>query len=79
MTGLSFETPSRRDYTGAAAEPSEPSPEGVVHRLTSRRIEFVTYADWQKLDALELAAGQRSGRPRVKFTSRDELAGALST
>jgi hypothetical protein len=37
----------------------------------------VTYADWRKLDALELANGQASGRPRLKFTAVDDMLAAL--
>ena len=38
---------------------------------------FVTYADWRRLDALELSNGQASGRPRLKFTTVDEMMAAL--
>jgi hypothetical protein len=38
----------------------------------------VTYADWTRLDELELAKGQEAGRPRVKFTSREEIRDALT-
>ena len=38
---------------------------------------FVTYADWRRLDALELSNGQASGRPRLKFTAVDEMLAAL--
>ena len=43
----------------------------------SRQPLFVTYADWRKLDALEIANGQASGRPRLKFTSVDDMLAAL--
>jgi ferredoxin--NADP+ reductase len=37
----------------------------------------VTYEDWRRLDALELSNGKNSGRPRLKFTSVDEMMAAL--
>ena len=37
--------------------------------LSQRGIRVFTWADWQRLDALEAAAGQPLGRPRVKTLS----------
>jgi ferredoxin--NADP+ reductase len=45
--------------------------------LEDRGIEFVTYADWQIIDSLEIERGQAEGRPRVKFSAIDEMLGAL--
>ena len=36
-----------------------------------------TYADWLKLAAMESAKGEANGRPRVKFTSVNEMEAAL--
>jgi ferredoxin--NADP+ reductase len=38
----------------------------------------VTYAEWQKLDQLELQNGQEAGRPRLKFTRVDDMLKALN-
>lgn len=43
-------------------------PNLVMELLKSRKPDYVTYADWKKLDAYELAAGVAQGRPRVKVT-----------
>jgi hypothetical protein len=48
-----------------------------VEQLDARGCRFVTFEDWLKLDALELAAGERCGRPRLKFTSVDDMLSAL--
>ena len=45
-----------------------PTPEGpdagaIVELLRSRGVSIVTYADWQRLDALELAAGRQARPP----------------
>jgi len=42
-----------------------------------RRPDLVSYADWSRLDALEVAAGERAGRPRAKLVTRAEVAAAL--
>jgi ferredoxin/flavodoxin---NADP+ reductase len=33
----------------------------------------VSFDDWCRLDALETARGEKQGRPRVKFTSVEEM------
>jgi len=45
--------------------------------VRGRRGDLVTYAEWSRLDALEIAAGERCGRPRVKLVTRAEVAAAL--
>jgi hypothetical protein len=37
----------------------------------------VTYADWQLINQMEMARGEPQGRPRVKFTTTDEILAAL--
>ncbi|HIA55982.1 MAG TPA: NADP oxidoreductase, partial [Candidatus Lambdaproteobacteria bacterium] len=41
--------------------------------LEKRKVEFVSFADWKLLDAHEIEAGQKQGRPRVKLTSIAEM------
>ena len=38
---------------------------------------YFSYADWLKLDAIEVERGRAQGRPRVKLTSIDEMLAAL--
>ena len=45
----------------------------IVLLLEKRKVEFVSFADWKLLDAHEIEAGQKQGRPRVKFTSIAEM------
>jgi ferredoxin--NADP+ reductase len=40
----------------------------IEELLRARKPDFVTYPDWKKLDAYELARGAEQGRPRVKVT-----------
>jgi ferredoxin--NADP+ reductase len=44
--------------------------------LDERGIRPVFYAGWQSIDEVERAAGEKSGRPRVKLCSWDELLAA---
>ena len=36
-------------------------------------MQVVSFADWQRLDALEQAAGKARGAPREKFTDVAEM------
>jgi ferredoxin--NADP+ reductase len=60
-----------------------PKPRGnraaVDQLLHSRGVQIVSFADWQKLDALEQAAGRARGAPREKFTRIAEMLSALSS
>jgi ferredoxin--NADP+ reductase len=62
---------------GKVLAPSAPPRPAIPALLASRGVRFVTFDQWQKIDALETAKGQAAGRPRVKFVSREEIAGAL--
>ncbi|MEW6126537.1 MAG: FAD-dependent oxidoreductase [Acidobacteriota bacterium] len=42
------------------------NPVEIEHLLKKRGVEYVTYADWKKVDAYELARGKEQNRPRVK-------------
>jgi len=44
--------------------------------LAERDVQFVEYAGWTAIDEAERAAGEKSGRPRVKLCSWDELLAA---
>jgi ferredoxin--NADP+ reductase len=53
--------------------PGLPSPmrpaESIDQLLVERGVRIFTWADWQRLDAIEAAAGQPLGRPRIKTLS----------
>jgi ferredoxin--NADP+ reductase len=57
------------DGTGKAGRP------GLDALLASRGVEVVTFRDWQKIEAAEVAAA-RAGSPREKFTSVEALLAA---
>jgi ferredoxin/flavodoxin---NADP+ reductase len=61
---------------GRLNEPADPSRESLEELLAERAPDHVTYEGWEAIDAVEKAAGEPHGRPRVKLTTTDELLGA---
>jgi ferredoxin--NADP+ reductase len=61
----------------ATLRPLHPAPEAIEALVRQRQPQHVSYADWQRLDVLELARGRALGRPRLKFTSVKEMLAAL--
>ena len=49
----------------------------IVSLLESRKIDYVSFADWKLLDVHETEAGQAQGRPRLTLTSIDEMLGTI--
>jgi ferredoxin--NADP+ reductase len=62
---------------GAVLEPAHPEAGAAETLVRQRQPSFVSYADWLKLDAIEVAQGRAQGRPRVKLTSVEEMLAAL--
>lgn len=61
---------------GVTLQPSHPDPADIEKLVRERKPNYFTFADWLKLDQLEIARGQPH-RPRVKFTSIAEMQHAL--
>lgn len=62
---------------GAILNPAQPEVNAAADLIKQRQPQYFSYADWKKLDALEVAKGQPLGRPRVKFTSVEDMIVAL--
>ena len=45
------------------------APEAMPALLRRRNVRYVTWEEWKRIDEAEVAAGRRSGRPRVKFVT----------
>ena len=58
-------------------EPGSPDPAAAENFIASRQPQYFSYADWQRLDELETCSGEECGRPRVKFTSVEQMLDAL--
>jgi ferredoxin--NADP+ reductase len=62
----------------AALKPTRPDPAAIDALVRARRPDLVTFEDWIRLDAVEVAHGEREGRPRHKLTTRAEVKAALA-
>jgi len=62
---------------GHTLAPTEPDPDTLERLIHQRQPQYVSYADWLKLNEVELARGRERGRPRLKFTRVDEMLAAL--
>jgi ferredoxin--NADP+ reductase len=62
---------------GQVLQPVQPKAACIEELVRERQPQFFTYADWLKLDELELSRGKAAGRPRVKFTTVEEMLKAL--
>jgi ferredoxin--NADP+ reductase len=62
---------------GSHLDPPQPGPDAVEQLVRARQPHVFTYADWQRLNEQETAAGKATNRPRVKFTSVEEMEKAL--
>ncbi len=58
---------------GATFTPAAPSRAAVEGVLRERGVDFISFAEWLKLDEAEVANGTASGRPRVKFSRVDDM------
>lgn len=65
--------------TGRAFAPASPDPEAVLAMLAERAPGVVTWESWCRIADCEMQAGTAAGRPRVKFTTRDDLLRASKT
>ncbi|HEV8306140.1 MAG TPA: FAD-dependent oxidoreductase [Methylomirabilota bacterium] len=62
---------------GAILRPAHPEPAAVEALVRQRQPHYFSYADWRRLNELEVARGQPAGRPRIKFTRVEEMLAAL--
>ncbi|PMP84335.1 MAG: NADP oxidoreductase, partial [Chloroflexus aggregans] len=53
--------------------PGAPQHNDIADLLRERGVDFVSYADWQRLNEYETAQGAAQGRPRVKVTRVEEM------
>ena len=58
---------------GARPAPERPDAAAIDELLRERQPQLVSYEGWEAIDRHERAAGEATGRPRVKVTSIDEM------
>ena len=54
-------------------QPAQPSEDSIVEFLDGKGVEFVTWADWLRIDHEETRLGALEGRERVKLFDRAEI------
>jgi ferredoxin/flavodoxin---NADP+ reductase len=63
---------------GEYLAPAHADPAAFAEFACSRQSRLVTFADWQRLDAIEIERGAACARPRVKFTTVEDMLAALA-
>ena len=63
--------------SGRINDPESPDAESVEEFIRGAEPRYVTYEDWLRLNELEVEMGKAHGRPRVKYTSVEEMLEAL--
>lgn len=56
----------------------KPGSLGLQQLLDARGVQVVSYADWLAIDREEVARGAACGKPREKFTRREEMLAAIA-
>ncbi len=62
---------------GRLLAPESPDPASAERMIAEKQPQNFTYEDWCRIDELETARGVEQGRPRVKFTSVEEMWNAI--
>ncbi len=62
---------------GSILQPARADAAGAEKLVRERQPQYFSYADWLKLDAMEIEKGKALGRPRVKFTCVSDMLKAL--
>lgn len=60
------------DLPGLRA-PEVGEPDAILEHLTGAGIDYTTWAEWERLDAHEMALGAQQGRERVKVVPRADM------
>lgn len=55
----------------------QPDTQAVLNFLKSKNIKVVSFTDWKKIDAAEIARGKAVGKPREKFVTIEEMLAVL--
>ncbi len=62
---------------GRLLNPTNSAPSAIDALITERQPHAFRYQDWLRVKEIEEARGAEQGRPRVKFTSVEEMLAAL--
>ncbi|MGH7884748.1 MAG: NADP oxidoreductase, partial [Thermodesulfobacteriota bacterium] len=62
---------------GNILNPSNTGSEKILELIEERQPSFISYKDWLIIDEIEKKRGEQLGRPRLKFTTVEEILEAL--
>lgn len=62
---------------GKLLQPSDASLEGIKGFVAKCKPDYVSFADWERLDQIETERGAAIGRSRLKFTRIEDMLNAL--
>ncbi len=62
---------------GSILRPAQPDAASAEQLVRERQPRYFSYADWLRLDEIEVLRGKALGRPRVKFTRIEDMLAAL--
>ncbi len=54
-----------------------PDSNGLKQLLSDKGVRVISYDDWTKIDAAEVARGEKKGKPREKFVTLEEMISVL--
>jgi ferredoxin--NADP+ reductase len=63
---------------GRWLQPASPTPQAFEALARARQPRLVTFEDWLALDRIEIERGAPLSRPRLKFTSVEDMVAALA-
>ena len=50
-----------------------PDTQALLNSLRQKGVRVVTFPEWKKIDAAEIARGQKLGKPREKFVTINDM------
>ncbi len=63
--------------SGNLITPDNPHPDQILELITERQPNYFSYEDWLRLNELEISRGEEAGRPRLKYTSVEDMINAV--
>jgi len=63
--------------SGTLLAPENPDPVAVEDLLREKGTRYISFEDWQAINAAEVGRGEPHGRPRVKFVRVEEMLGTV--
>lgn len=62
---------------GKILQPGHPGAADALKLVVERQPNYFSFEDWEKLDEIEVTRGSEVGRPRIKFTTVEEMMEAV--